>query len=82
MLAHSIWNGLFLGPDEDTPRPMECLEFVSRAPTNLFKLRTSYPPYKRTKPDLTSLLSVAQEILKQDTNEPVADESTTAKEST
>ena len=81
MLAYVIEHGLFLGPDEDTPRPMECLEFISRAPTNLFKLRTSYPPYKRTKPDLTSLLSVAQEVLKRDTHESVADESTTVKDS-
>ncbi|XP_065053673.1 GATA zinc finger domain-containing protein 1-like [Rhopilema esculentum] len=51
------------GPDEDTPRPMECLEFVSRAPTNSFRLRTSYPPYQRTKPDLNSLLSVAEGLL-------------------
>ena len=54
---------IFKGPDEDTPRPMECLEFVSRAPTNLFRLRTSYPPYQRTKPDLNSLLSVAEDLL-------------------
>ncbi len=51
------------GPDEDIPRPMECFEFVSRAPTNLFKLRTSYPPYLRTKADLSSLLAAADEVL-------------------
>ncbi|EDO42226.1 predicted protein, partial [Nematostella vectensis] len=27
------------GPEEDTPRPMECMEFVCRAPTELFKAR-------------------------------------------
>eukprot|EP00794_Sanderia_malayensis_P003387 gene3387-3877_t len=50
------------GPDEDTPRPMECFEFVSRAPSNLFKMKTSYPPYSRTRADLSSLLIAADEI--------------------
>lgn len=52
------------GPDEDMPRPMECFEFISRAPSNLFKLKTSYPPYLRTRVDLASLLSTAEELLK------------------
>ena len=55
---------LFLGPDEDTPRPMECFEFVSRAPTNLFRLRTSYPPFLRSKANLSSLLIAADDLLK------------------
>lgn len=46
---------------------MECFEFVSRAPTNLFRLRTSYPAFQRSKPELSTLFSAAEDILK--TNE-------------
>ena len=59
------------GPDEDTPRPMECFEFISRAPTNLFRLRTSYPPFLRSKPDLSSLFEAAEDLNSKDKDLPL-----------
>jgi len=59
------------GPDEDIPRPMECFEFISRAPTNLFRLRTSYPPFLRSKPDLSSLLDAAEDLNSNDQDLPL-----------
>ena len=59
------------GPDEDIPRPMECFEFISRAPTNLFRLRTSYPPFLRSKPDLSSLLEAAEDLNSNDQDLPL-----------
>lgn len=36
---------VFLGPEEDVPRKLECMEFVCHAPSEYFKARHSpYPP--------------------------------------
>ena len=73
----TVYDHLIIpGPDEDTPRPMACFEFVSRAPTNLFRLRTSYPPFVRSKADLSSLLAVADDLLKSN-DEDLPNNSTT-----
>ncbi|KAL9967322.1 hypothetical protein ACROYT_G025523 [Oculina patagonica] len=56
---------LFLpGPEEDTPRPMECMEFVCRAPTELFKARREHPPFVVPRqPDLNDLATAAEQLL-------------------
>ncbi|XP_031559413.1 GATA zinc finger domain-containing protein 1-like [Actinia tenebrosa] len=56
---------LFLpGPEEDTPRPMECLEFVCRAPSELFKAKRDHPPFVMPKqPDLNDLTTAAEMLL-------------------
>lgn len=56
---------LFLpGPEEDTPRPMECVEFVCRAPSDLFKEHRRHPPFVIPKqPDLNDLASAAELLL-------------------
>lgn len=34
-----------IGPEEDLPRKLECMEFVMHAPSDYFKLKnTPYPP--------------------------------------
>lgn len=34
-----------IGPEEDLPRKLECMEFVMHAPSDYFKLKNSpYPP--------------------------------------
>ena len=53
------------GPEEDTPRPMECMEFVCRAPTELFKSRREHPPFVIPRPpDLNDLTTAAEMLLK------------------
>lgn len=55
---------LFSGPEEDTPRPMECMEFVCRAPTELFKARREHPPFVVPRqPDLNDLATAAEQLL-------------------
>ncbi|KAK2558663.1 GATA zinc finger domain-containing protein 1 [Acropora cervicornis] len=56
---------LFLpGPEEDTPRPMECMEFVCRAPTELFKAKREHPPFIFPRqPNLHDLASAAELLL-------------------
>lgn len=52
------------GPEEDTPRPMECMEFVCRAPTELFKARREHPPFVIPRPpDLNDLATAAELLL-------------------
>ena len=37
-------NGLIVGPEEDIPRKLECMEFVMHAPSDYYKSRTTpYP---------------------------------------
>lgn len=57
---------LFLpGPEEDAPRPMECMEFVCRAPTELFKAKRGHPPFVFPRqPDLHDLASAAELLLR------------------
>ncbi|KAJ1527194.1 hypothetical protein ONE63_008725 [Megalurothrips usitatus] len=33
-----------IGPDEDIPRKLECMEFVMHAPSDYYKANTPYPP--------------------------------------
>lgn len=60
---------LFLpGPEEDTPRPMECMEFVCRAPTELFKARRQHPAFVTPRqPDLNDLATIAEQLLQNET---------------
>ena len=52
------------GPEEDTPRPMECMEFVCRASTELFKARREHPPFVIPRaPDLNDLATAAEMLL-------------------
>ncbi|KXJ28303.1 GATA zinc finger domain-containing protein 1 [Exaiptasia diaphana] len=51
------------GPEEDVPRPMECLEFVCRAPSDLFKAHRDHSPFVVPKqPDINDL-TIAAELL-------------------
>lgn len=47
------------GLDEDTPRSMDCFNFVCRASDGLFKTKNSHPPYLRSQSDLNNLIYVA-----------------------
>lgn len=40
-----------LGPEEDTPRPLECMTFVSHCPSDYFKHSNSPYPTISTKPE-------------------------------
>lgn len=40
-----------LGPEEDIPRPLECMTFVSHCPSDYFKLSNSPYPTISTKPE-------------------------------
>ena len=56
-----------IGPEEDTPRPMECMEFVCRAPTELYKAKRDHPPFVIPRqPDLNDLAAAAEQILQND----------------
>jgi len=51
------------GPDEETPRPLECFDFVCRASNDFFKARTTHTPFLRSQADLNSLIYIAQTVL-------------------
>lgn len=52
------------GPDEDVPRSMDCVEFVCRAPSELFKQFDRHPPFVvPRKPSLDELTEAADKIL-------------------
>jgi len=43
---------------------MECMEFVCRAPTELFKARREHPPFVVPRqPDLNDLATAAEKLL-------------------
>ena len=56
----------FLGLDEDSPRPMECFDFVCRAPTDFFKSRRLHPPLLRSQANLENLILAAEALQKGD----------------
>jgi len=48
------------GPAEEVCRSLDCFSFVCRAPSNLFKTRTTDSRFYRSQSDLSSLLLAAQ----------------------
>ena len=55
---------IFPGPDEDIPRSMDCIEFVCRAPSELFKSFDRHPPFvEPRRPNLDELTMAAEQIL-------------------
>jgi hypothetical protein len=57
-------NFVLKGPDEDVPRSMDCIEFVCRAPSELFKELDCHPPFIiPRKPNLDELTQAADQIL-------------------
>lgn len=48
--------------DEDTPRPMECFDFVCRASTDLLKSRILHTPYLRSQSNLSCLVQAASQL--------------------
>ena len=60
----NLYTSLLKGPDEDVPRSMDCIEFVCRAPSELFKEFECHPPFVvRRKPNLEELAQAADQIL-------------------
>ena len=54
-------TSLLKGPDEDVPRSMDCIEFVCRAPSELFKEFECHPPFVlRRKQNLEELAQAAK----------------------
>jgi len=52
------------GPEEDLPRSMECLEFVCRAPSDLFKAHRDHAPFVIPRqPGIDDLTSAAELLL-------------------
>ncbi|XP_046864920.1 GATA zinc finger domain-containing protein 1-like [Xenia sp. Carnegie-2017] len=52
------------GPHEDTPRSMDCIEFVCRAPSELFKKFDCHPPFVLPrKPNFDDLVQAANHML-------------------